>query len=70
LRYWKSEHRFPYLKAAARELLGMTATSGRSERVFSHADKLYPTARNAPILAYESLLFSCLWIELGFTVAL
>ena len=28
--YWKSKNRFPHLKAAARELLGMTATSAPS----------------------------------------
>jgi len=27
LEFWKNEHRFPYLKAAAPELLGMTTTS-------------------------------------------
>jgi len=31
-----SEHRFPYLKAATREPLGMKATSAPSERVFIH----------------------------------
>ena len=45
LGYWKSGHRFPYLKVAARELLGMTATSAPSERVFSHAGELYSKKR-------------------------
>ena len=45
LSYWKSENRFPHLKAAARELLGMTATSAPSERVFSHAGELYSAKR-------------------------
>ena len=40
LGYWKSEHRFPYLKAAAQEL-GMTETPPPSERVVSQADELY-----------------------------
>jgi len=34
LGYWKNEHRFPYLKTAARELMGMTVTSVPAERVF------------------------------------
>jgi len=34
---WKNEHRFPYLKAAAREFLCMTTTSAASERVFGVA---------------------------------
>ena len=38
LRFWKSELHFPYLKAAARKLLGVTMTSAPSEQVFSHAD--------------------------------
>jgi len=42
---WKNEHRFPYLTAAAPELLGMTATSSPSERVFSHAGELYSEKR-------------------------
>jgi len=42
---WKNEHRFPYLKAAARELLGTTATSAPSEQVFSHASELYSAKR-------------------------
>jgi len=41
LGYWRNEHRFPYLRAAARELLDMTATSAPPERVFSHAGELY-----------------------------
>ena len=45
LSHWKSENCFPHLKAAARELLGMTATSAPSERVFSHAGKLYSVKR-------------------------
>ena len=45
LSYWKSENRFPHLKGAARELLGMTATSAPSERVFSHAGELYSAKR-------------------------
>ena len=40
LSYWKSENCFPHFKAAARELLGTTATSAPSERVSSHADEL------------------------------
>jgi len=43
--YWKSEHHFPYLKAASQELQGMTATSAPSERVFGHADELYRKKR-------------------------
>ena len=45
LSYWKSENRFPHLKAAGQELLGMTATSASSERVFSHARELYSAKR-------------------------
>ena len=45
LGYLKSEHHFPDLKAAARELLCMTARSAPSERVFSHAGKLYSEKR-------------------------
>ena len=45
LSYWKSENRFPHLKVAARELLGMTATSAPSERVFSDAGELYSAKR-------------------------
>jgi len=41
LEYWKGEHRFPYLKAASQELLGMTATSATSERVFNHASEMH-----------------------------
>jgi len=41
LGYWKSENRFPYLKAAALEFLGMIATSTPSERVFGHTGQLY-----------------------------
>jgi len=37
LRFWKIEQHFPYSNAAARELLGMTATSAPSERVFGVA---------------------------------
>jgi len=36
LGFWKNEHRFPYLKAAAGEL-DMTAISAPSERVFGVA---------------------------------
>jgi len=45
LGYLKNEHHFPYLKAAAREFLGMTATSALSERVFSHAGELHSAKR-------------------------
>jgi len=45
LEHGKSGHCFPYLKAAARELLGMTARSAPSERVFSHAGELYSKKR-------------------------
>ena len=45
LTYWKTENAFPHLKAAAQELLGMTATSAPSERVFSHAGELYTAKR-------------------------
>jgi len=41
LGYLKGKHRFPDLKAAARELLDMTATSAPSERVLSHTGELY-----------------------------
>jgi len=34
---WKSEFHFPYLKAAAQELLGTTTTLAPLEQVFSHA---------------------------------
>jgi len=37
LGFWKNEHCFPYLKAASRELLCITATSAASERVFGVA---------------------------------
>ncbi|CAK8677601.1 unnamed protein product [Clavelina lepadiformis] len=40
LSYSKSENGFPHLKAAALELLSMTATSAPSETVFSHAEEL------------------------------
>jgi len=39
--FWKNEHRFPYLKAAVRDLLDLTVTSTPSERVFSHTGELY-----------------------------
>jgi len=46
---WVLEKRtsFPlsYLKAAARELLGMTATSTPSQRVFSHAGEFHSAKR-------------------------
>jgi len=29
LGYWKNEHRFPYLKTAARELMGMTVLQSK-----------------------------------------
>ena len=45
LGYSKNEHHFPYLKATAKDLLGMTATSALSERVFSHAGELYSAKR-------------------------
>ena len=45
LGYWKKEHRFSYLKIAAWELLGMTATSAPPERVFSHASELHSAKR-------------------------
>ena len=57
LGYSKNEHR--YLKAASRELMGMTVTSAPSERVFSHVSELY-SAKDTN-LGEESLLFSCLW---------
>jgi len=57
LGYSKNEHR--YLKAAARELMCMTATSAPSERVFSHIGELY--SAKGTNLGEESLLFSCLW---------
>jgi len=41
LAYSKDEHHFPYLKAAAQELMVMKATSAPSEQVFSHVGKLY-----------------------------
>ena len=45
LSYRKSENRSPHLKAAARKLLGTTATSAPSERVFSYAGELYSAKR-------------------------
>jgi len=45
LGYWKKEQCFPYLKATRRELLGMSATSAPSERVFSHVGELYSAKR-------------------------
>ncbi|CAK8677599.1 unnamed protein product [Clavelina lepadiformis] len=48
--YSKSENRFPHLKAAALELLSMTATLPSSERVFSHAEELYSGVKNFAIL--------------------
>ena len=45
LSYWKSKNSFSHVKVAARELLGMTATSAPSERVFSHAGELYSAKR-------------------------
>ena len=45
LSYWKSENRFSHLKAAARKLLGMTATSAPSERVFSDAGEMCSAKR-------------------------
>ena len=36
LEYWKDEHRFSNLKAVAKEVLRITATSASLERVFSH----------------------------------
>jgi len=58
--YCKTELRFPYLKAATREVLGMTTTSVPSEQVFSHAGELYSKKRANLGEGYESLLFTCL----------
>jgi len=57
---WKSELRFPHLKTAAREILGMTAASAPSEQVFSHVGELYSAKRANLGVGYESLLFTCL----------
>ena len=52
LEFSKKERRFPHLlDAASRLLLGTTATSVASERVFSHVGGFYCTARTAPVLA-------------------
>jgi len=37
VRFWKNKHHLPDLKAAARELLGVIATSALSEQVFGVA---------------------------------
>ncbi|XP_076809605.1 uncharacterized protein LOC143452491 [Clavelina lepadiformis] len=50
LSYAKRENRFPHLKAAARELLSITATSAPSEKVFSHAGELYSGVQKFVIL--------------------
>jgi len=55
---WKSELRFPHLKAAARELLGMTTTSAPSERVFSHAGELYSKKRATRQSWHTNLCYS------------
>jgi len=55
LGHWESELLFPYLKAAARELLGMTTTSAPWEQ--SLAMQANCTAGNAPILAYRLRIF-------------
>jgi len=62
----KSELRFPYLKAATREFLGITTTSAPSERVFNHAGELYSKKRTNLGVGHESLLFTCLlqWIHI------
>jgi len=66
LRYWKSEHRFPYVKATARELLGMTATSVPSERIFSHAGELYCEKRaNLGVLFLPMLMLMRTNLHLG-----
>ena len=68
LSYWKSENRFPDLNAAARELLGMTATSALSERVFSHAGKLYSAKRaNLGVQTFAILMIMRMNSDLIFT---
>ena len=58
LSFWKSENRFSHLKAAARELLGMTATSAQSKRVFGHAGKLYSAKQaNLGVQTFAILMF-------------
>ena len=68
LNYWKSENRFPHLNAAARELLGMTATSSPSERVFSHVGKLYSAKRvNLGVQTFAILMLMRMNSDLIFT---
>ena len=68
LSYWKSENRFPHLNAAARELLGMTATSAPSERVFSHAGELYSAKRaNLGVQTFAILMLMRINSDLIFT---
>jgi len=57
---WKSEFHFPYLKAAAQELLGTTTTLAPLEQVFSHAGELYSMKRANLGAGYKSLLLICL----------
>jgi len=54
----KSELHFPYLKAATREVLGITTTSAPWELVFNHAGELYSKKRATFGVGYESLLFT------------
>ena len=66
--YWKSENCFPHLNAAAQELLSMTATSAPSERVFSHAGKLYSAKQaNLSVQTFAILMLMRMNSDLIFT---
>ena len=59
LDYWKTNaHRFKYLSEIAVEILGIPASSGQLERIFSTASDIKSAKRNrlSPVL-FERLLF-------------
>ena len=55
--YSKNEHGLPYLKAAARELMGMTATSTSPERVFNRAVELFRAKRALGLWIFAIFMF-------------
>jgi len=57
-----NEHRFPYLKAAARDLLGMVATSAPSKQVFSVAVTMLESTKE--IVEPVTLSMTVIQIEL------
>jgi len=65
LGYWKSEHCFPYLKAAAHEL-GMTATWVLLEWVIGHTDELHSKKRaNLAVQIFAILMLMRMNLHFG-----